>query len=186
MAEAVSYEIEAIYWCYSNNTKYNSEIVKPMYLLSTRIKYGMPREAVSIANINMHGLGRNTILKIYEAYKKSGQYDTMYTFIKWAVDELNCIITMQKRTQLIDKMEAMYKRDNIDGILENIKNNTDGRLSEDACSAIKYMYNGYVNNINDVITKLKDIFFVKNNLLQNKTFFMNKKFKFQRMKLENL
>lgn len=171
MAEAVSYEIEAIYWCYSNNTIYNSEIVKPMYLLSTRIKYGMPREAVSIANINMHGLGRNTVLKIYEVYKKSGQYDTMYTFIKWAVYELNGIITMQKRTQLIDRMEAMYKRDNIDGILENIKNNTDGRLSEDACSAIKYMYNGYVNDINDAITKLKDIFFVKNNLLQNKIFF---------------
>ena len=33
------------------------------------------------------------------------------------------------------------------------------------------MYNGYVNDINDAITKLKDIFFVKNNLLQNKIFF---------------
>ena len=82
MAEAVSYEIEAIYWCYSNNTIYNSEIVKPMYLLSTRIKYGMPREAVSIANINMHGLGRNTVLKIYEVYKNQDNMIPCITFYK--------------------------------------------------------------------------------------------------------
>ena len=85
MAEAVSYQLEAIYRCYGGyrgHTNFKYEILKSLYALSTRINYGMPRNLVIIANRHIHGIDRKVILKIGEAAIISGKSDSPAYFLK--------------------------------------------------------------------------------------------------------
>lgn len=131
MAEVVSYQLEAIYHCYGKykgHTVFKPKALKPLYHLSTRVKYGMSRELVIIANRHMRGLDRKTILNIGELSKKSGRYDSPVNFLNEApVEELEGVITEQQRRDLIHLIDEIYMRDNLSVILDNIQTYPQGR-----------------------------------------------------------
>lgn len=173
MAEAVSYQIEAIYHCYggySGRTNFKYKILKPLYALSTRIHYGMPRNLVIIANQHIHGLDRKTILKIGEAAKKSGKYDSPANFLKEASsEELEGIITEQKRNLLLQKIDELYMRDNLNILLDNIQNNPQSKqISDEEYQAIKELYEvGSESENENLLAPLAYIFCTDDYLVQN-------------------
>lgn len=130
LAEAVSYQLEAIYRCfggYRGRVKMKPDAMKSLYQLSTRINYGMPRELVIIANRHLHGLDRKVVLKIGKAARKSGRYDSPVDFLKRASkEELKGILTEQQRKELLESIDALYLHDSFEEVLDK----TQERLGE--------------------------------------------------------
>lgn len=130
MAEMVSYQMESIHHCYGGYqgyTRFLPRALQPLYGLSTRVNYGMPRDLVIIANCHVRGLDRKTILDIGDLAKKSGRYDSPVNFLKEAaVEELEGKITDQKRKELLRFIDGLYLRDNLEILLDNIQKHQQG------------------------------------------------------------
>ncbi len=130
MAEMVSYQMESIHHCYGGYkgyTNFQPKALQPLYALSTRVNYGMPRNLVIIANCHVRGLDRKTILDIGDLAKKSGRYDSPVNFLKEAtVEELEGKITDQKRKELLRFIDGLYLRDNLEILLDNIQKHQQG------------------------------------------------------------
>lgn len=173
MAEAVSYQLEAIYHCYggySGHIKFNSKALKALYNLSTRVNYGMPRNLVIIANRHLHGLDRKKVLKIGEEARKSGKYDSPVNFLKEAsAEELKGIITEQQRSLLLQKIEELYLRDSLTILLDNIQKNSANMLpSDEECRSIEELYRINSETESDgLLAPLQNIFFTEDYLVQH-------------------
>lgn len=173
MAEAVSYQLEAIHRCYggyNEHIKMNAKTMKSLYNLSTRINYGMPRNLVIIANRHLHGLDRKIVLQIGEEAKKNGKYDSPVNFLKEAsAEELQGIITEQQRSLLLQKIEELYLRDSLSILLDSIQKNAPNmQLSEEERSSIEALYG--INSETEsegLLTPLGNIFFTEDYLIQN-------------------
>lgn len=128
MAEVAAFQMEAVRACTSMNTpvEYTQESIRALYALSTRINYGMPRDLVIIANRHLFGLDRKSILTIGKTAKKYG-YDKPVQFLEKATKEqLEEVITMQQRDDLLSRIDRIYIRDDIDALLDQILKNSRG------------------------------------------------------------
>ena len=147
LAELVSYELDAIYRCISNFTKrsikvdYDERGPAALYALSTRVSYGMPRNLVIIANRHLYGIDRITVLKIGKAAVE-GKYDNPVRFLEQATKrELEGIVTEQQRNELLTMIRRIYRRDDMDGLLESIQKNTKSvTISNIETSSLKQLY----------------------------------------------
>lgn len=173
MAEVVSYQLEAIYHChggYSGRIKFETKALKSLYILSTRVNYGMPRNLVIIANRHLHGLDRKTVLKIGEEARKSGQYDSPVNFLKEAsAQELRGTITEQQRSLLLKKIDELYLRDSITTLIDNIqKNPLNMQPSDEEWRAIEELHR--INSETDddgLLMPLANIFITDDYSVQN-------------------
>ena len=132
LAEAVSYQIEAIYRCqggYKGKSNFAEKALTPLYVLSTRVKYGMPRNLVIIANRQIHGLDRKTILQIGRTAADKG-YDSPAQFIKNApAAEIDGIISESIRKELLSSIAEIYLRDAFESLMEEL--NVKSRIISD-------------------------------------------------------
>lgn len=186
MAEAVSYQIEAIYHCYGGfrgYVRFKPNALSGLYGLSTRVNYGMPRNLVIIANCHLHGLDRRVVLKIGEKAKSSGKYDSPANFLKEAsIEELSGVITEQQRNDLLRRIDELYLRDNLEVLLDNIRKfSRDSSISEEICNAIKILHKvGNEIESEQLLEPLSRIFYTDEMLLQsNRNGFFNKRAKVQ-------
>lgn len=87
-----------------------AKLSNEFYYLSTRVKYGMGRELVPIANRHIITLDRKTILKIGQLAKKhSDDYENTIVFLKEArEEEFEKVITMEMRDQIVSTIDQRY------------------------------------------------------------------------------
>lgn len=182
LAEAVSYQLEAIYHCFGEykgrRDRIPSGLLRKLYELSTRVNYGMARNLVVIANCHVHGLDRTAVLKIGEKVKKLGKYDSPVDFVKNAsADELERILTEQQRMELLRRIDEQYLRDNFEILLEAVQKNLSGKYTgEGACEALKALYHTTREEETQLLGPLEKIFWT-NELLtkQDEICFYDKK-----------
>lgn len=118
LAEVVSYHLEAI----TNGLAGVSQIVNgerrgvfeedsafsAMYSLVARIKYGMPRDMVVLANKHVHGLDRSRIIA-FERFIQSTEFTTLQCL--YAMDDLSRFLTKKQQQTLREQLE---RRNTID------------------------------------------------------------------------
>lgn len=131
LAEVCSYQLEAVSKAINCAIeRVEKKLSAEFYRLSTRVKYGMKRELVLIANRHIDQLDRKIILKLGKVFDKYRyKYENIVVFLKEAPErELEGVITQAIREQIINMIDQRYLHDSLsilidkmfeDGILES-------------------------------------------------------------------
>ncbi|MDE7218329.1 MAG: DEAD/DEAH box helicase [Oscillospiraceae bacterium] len=123
LAEVCSYQIEALSKAINvSKNRLGTKLSNEFYYLSTRVKYGMGRELVPIANRHIITLDRKTILKIGRLAKKhSDDYENAIVFLKEArEEEFEKAITMEMRDQIVSTIDQRYLQNSFTNLLERL------------------------------------------------------------------
>ncbi len=168
LAEIVSFHLDAVqkslsfgeYRTESGSVRlFSNETDQAFYALQTRVKYGMPRDLVILANKHIHGLDRARLLKLRKVALEKG-YSPMHYLFYGAIDQI-CSIIM--RDQYLLLKEAIQRRntvDKFDMLLEIIKKDT--ILEESTKNHLKAIYDwrgeaSLYDDIRAIMAVLKDI-----------------------------
>lgn len=125
-AEVVSYHLDAV----SHLVPFNkglglfdgekiSRISRAFYNLSNRVKYGLPVDAVIIANRHVHGLDRSSILKLCYAAHAYG-LDTLDYLRAAPIQEIERWITRKQRLDLLRLLQNRYSEGSLEAQLKNV------------------------------------------------------------------
>ncbi len=113
LADLISFHIDAIYSCLQTAVTNDGMVLddtaalSAFYCMQTRIKYGMERDLVAIANKHVHGLDRERILKFGSLAKEKGE--APIDLLRTASDRvIKKYMSVQQRNLLMQRIEKRY------------------------------------------------------------------------------
>lgn len=149
LAEVVSFHMDAIYkslgTAFSPEDKTAEEeraqTLKAFYFLTKRVKYGMSRDLVVLANKHIHGLDRSHLLKLQmaAAHRKLSPLHFLYFMPAGSIPE--DILTVSQHRQLVQEMESRGATNSIDVLLRIVENDTGPFISDKVLNAIRHIWN---------------------------------------------
>lgn len=169
LAEIVSFHLDAVYNCLSfaeyktddghTERLVSSKTAQAFYALQTRVKYGMPRDLVILANKHIHGLDRARLLKLRKIALESG-YSPIHYLFYGSIEHICSTILPDQYLMLKEAIQRRNVVDRFDMLLEIIKK--DATLDENTKNHLKEIYdwNGITSLYDDVkaiMDVLKDI-----------------------------
>lgn len=133
IAEVCSYQMEAAEKCLgiSGNSKrldcMTDGMAQEFYILSKRIKYGMSRELISIANRHVFGVSRNAIIQLGKAareYYQDNEENNVVLLIREVPEIAERYLQPSQRKKILEQFDLRNQRGSFEQLITNL-------LSED-------------------------------------------------------
>lgn len=157
MAEVVSFHLEAIYRSLGGaSVCSDAQAVSAVYSLSTRIKYGMPRDIVCIANKHIHGLDRSRILELRRATESTG-LSPMQCLYVLSDDELSRFITPIQRNLFLQRMENRYSTSMFDNRIDMMQTDMGSEFTLEERDSLKSIADWDGSDCGELISAFKEI-----------------------------
>lgn len=157
-AEVVSYHLDAVSHLVQFSLKLNlfsgdeiSRISRAFYNLSNRVKYGLPVDAVIIANRHVHGLDRSRILELCHA-AHAREMDTLGYLRAAPIQEIERWITRKQRLDLLRLLQSRYSEGILEAQLKNVEG--DYALNSDVSAKLRLISNYHDYNPSDLFNAL--------------------------------
>lgn len=122
IGESCSYVVEAISKCLFTNVKRadGSGLEHAFYSLAVKLKYGLSNHnLIQVANRHVHGLSRNTIIRMDKAAQKYG-FDNVNLFIRSSNKKVLEYLTVAQRKDLIQQMSERYDDRNVENLIAKL------------------------------------------------------------------
>ncbi len=144
IAEAASFHLDAIYRCLGTATQSGSnqpvcseDTLKGIYELHTRVKYGMPRSLVMLANKHVHGLDRNRLINLKKAADNCGRSPIQYLYLT-PPDRFEAnTLTVSQQIQLKSALERRNNTGSFKVIMEIIQRELGTDISSGEISSLR-------------------------------------------------
>lgn len=137
-AEVVSYHLDAVSRLVQFNKNLGlfdgekiSRISRAFYNLSNRVKYGLPADAVIIANRHVHGVDRSRILQLDRMAHEEGC--NVLDYLRNApIQKIVQLITRKQRQDLLRRLQNHYSEGSLEVQLKNAERDygLDSNISE--------------------------------------------------------
>ncbi len=135
IAEVCSYQMEAAQKCLGikkDMSRLDSigdgGMIHAFYILSKRVKYGMKRELIVIANKHIFGVSRNAILqlgKAAEEYYGDDEQGNVILFIKEEPGEAEKYLLPIQRRRLLEQIDSRNYKVSFEQLITNLLNEDD-------------------------------------------------------------
>ncbi len=157
LAEVASFHLEAVYRSLGTvSVCKDAQALSAIYFLSTRIKYGMPREIVCIANKHIHGLDRSRILELRSFASARGISPRECLYVM-SDDELSKFITPIQRNQFLQRMETRYSTAVFDSRIEMMQTDMDSEFTAEERDSLKIIADWDGNDCDELYSAFKEI-----------------------------
>lgn len=133
LAEIVSFHLDAVkeslsHAEYTNGDEpsirlVSSETARSFYALQTRVKYGMPRDLVILANKHIHGLDRARLLNLRNSALENG-YSPLHYLFYGSIAQICSIIIPEQYIMLKEAIQRRNSTNSFEMLLEIIKKDT--------------------------------------------------------------
>ena len=144
LAEVASFHLNAIYMSLGtakqseNNAPVCSEdTLKGMYELHTRVKYGMPRSLVMLANKHIHGLDRNRLLNLKKAADTCKKSPVQYLYLTPPDKFAENTLTVSQQIQMKSALERKNNAGSFKVVMEIIQRELGTDISSGEISALR-------------------------------------------------
>ena len=144
LAEVASFHLNAIYRCMetakqAGNTRpvCSGDTLKGLYELHTRVKYGMSRDLVKLANKHVHGLDRKRLLNLKNAADKCGMTPIQYLYLTHPDKLVENTLTASQQMQLISAIERRNNVGSIEVIMQIIENDLGSDVSSQEIDTLR-------------------------------------------------
>ena len=147
LAEVVSFHMDAIYKCLSSvkvkdgvSEEERLQVLRAFYVLTKRVKYGMSKDLVVLANKHVHGLDRHRLLKFQKAAEQMGLDPLRYLYLTPVGSVPENVLTASQHRQLLQEMENRGAANSIDVLIRIMKNDASTCISEKVFDAIRKIW----------------------------------------------
>ncbi len=129
LAEVVSFHMDAIHKSVPFSGAVNSESSKAFCALQTRVKYGMPRDLVRLANKHIYGLDRAKLLSLMKDAGQMGLTPVQYLYTA-PPDQRKRHLSPTQYTQLLQALERRNSVRQFDTLLEIVSKDAGTKLTD--------------------------------------------------------
>ena len=142
LAEVASFHLDAIHKCLSSSLNAEMQIIdseetlSAFYALTTRVKYGMPRDLVLFANKHIHGLDRARLLALKKKADSCGLTPMQFLYTASTV-ELRKFISATQQSQLEQALERRGSVRKFDILMEIVSKDAGTKTSVEEQSCLK-------------------------------------------------
>lgn len=163
LAEVISFHLDAIYKCLtraqagSGMVLADASALIAFYMLQTRVKYGMNRDLVILANKHVHGLDRSRIL---EFGKLAEQMERTPLELLMTLSDKKIVhyMTLDQKNQLCQSVSARYKRcSRFSVLIDMVKKDIGGEFSEELAISLQNIFDWDGTNAGEFINDLKNV-----------------------------
>ena len=156
LAEVASFHLDAIGKSLGSNTQYISDLNVPnsFYSLQCRVKYGMSRDLVRLANKHVHGLDRNRLLLLGKAAEEKNMSPTAFLYYEAA--EAGKYLTAMQRNGLMAALERRGEAGGLDDLLDLLYKETGKSLTPRQWDGIKHITDSENQNADDLYEAIRD------------------------------
>lgn len=139
LAEAVSFHLDAIHQGTRLSGALTWEAANAFYSLQTRVKYGMPRDLVRLANKHIYGLDRAKLLSLMKDAQamKLSPIQYLYTAPQ---NQLKKYLTPTQYTQLFQALERRNSVRQFDTLLEIVTKDAGTKLTDENRDCLRAIY----------------------------------------------
>ena len=145
LAEAVSFHLDAIYRSFLGAEYISSkklrkcatpEALTAFYFLQTRVKYGMPRDLVQLANKHIHGLDRARLLRLKKEAESCGMTPRQFLYLA-SDSQIRKIMTLKQKSSLLQALERRSGRDEFETLVSIVTKDVGAKLTDEARNALR-------------------------------------------------
>lgn len=160
LAEIVSFHLDALHSAFPSAASLLSGPIlaedgatDAWYALHTRVKYGMPRDLIQLANKHVHGLDRNRLLRLGEAAKKAGVLPRQFLYTE-SDSTLRAFLTPTQLITLRERLELRVENLAFDTLMEVVTKDSDLSLPKDQQNALSAIHAWDGTNPNSLFRNL--------------------------------
>lgn len=139
LAEVVSFHLDAIHKSLSLGSVFTPEASNAFYALQTRVKYGMPRDLVRLANKHIYGLDRAKLLSLMKEAKQDALSPVQYLYTA-APDNRKKHLSPTQYTQLLQALERRNSVRQFDTLLEIVAKDAGTMLTDANRDSLRAIY----------------------------------------------
>ena len=156
LAEVASFHLDAVGKCLGSNTLYITDLNVPnsFYTLQCRVKYGMSRDLVRLANKHVHGLDRNRLLQLEKAAAAKGMSPTVFLYYEAA--EAGNYLTPLQRNSLMAALERRGEAGGLEDLLDLLCKETGKNLTPKQLEGIKHIADPENQTAADLYEAIRD------------------------------
>lgn len=142
-AEVVSFHLDAIYKCLisartpgGESVCATQEALNAFYALQTRVKYGMPRDLVQLANKHIYGLDRTRLLNLKKNADQRNLSPIQYLYLT-SGSQLRSNLTLTQQTQLLQALERRGNVREFDTLMEIVSKDAGTNLTSESDECLR-------------------------------------------------
>lgn len=139
LAEAVSFHLDAIHKGIQTSDVFTPESSNAFYALQTRVKYGMPRDLVRLANKHIYGLDRAKLLSLMKDAREKHLSPVQYLYMA-SPNERKKHLSPTQYTQLLQALERRNSVRQFDTLLEIVTKDAGTKLTEENRNCLRAIY----------------------------------------------
>lgn len=139
LAEVVSFHLDAIHKGLRSSNAFTSEAANAFYSLQTRVKYGMPRDLVRLANKHIYGLDRAKLLSLMKDAQAMNLSPIQYLYAA-SQNQLKKYLTPTQYTQLLQALERRNSVRQFDTLLEIVSKDAGTKLTDENRDCLRAIY----------------------------------------------
>lgn len=162
LAEVVSFHLDAIHKGIQSSGVFAPESSNAFYALQTRVKYGMPRDLVRLANKHIYGLDRAKLLSLMKDAKDKQLSPVQYLYMA-SPNERKKHLSPTQYTQLLQALERRNSVRQFDTLLEIVAKDAGTKLTEENRDCLRAIYDWDGTETWDLYNKIEA-------LLENEAF----------------
>lgn len=139
LAEVVSFHLDAIHKSTKTAGVFTPEGSNAFYALQTRVKYGMPRDLVRLANKHIYGLDRAKLLSLMKDAEDKGLTPVQYLYAASPTERKKHVSSTQY-TQLLQALEHRNAVRQFDTLLDIVAKDAGTMLTEENRDSLRAIY----------------------------------------------
>lgn len=162
LAEVVSFHLDAIHKGISSSCVFTPESSSSFYALQTRVKYGMPRDLVRLANKHIYGLDRAKLLLLMKEAQDRQLSPIQYLYVA-SPNERKKHLSPTQYTQLVQALERRNSVRQFETLMEIVAKDAGTMLTDANRDSLRAIYDWDGTEPRDLYRQIKS-------LLGNKAF----------------
>ena len=139
LAEVVSFHLDAIHKSLRLSGVFTPEAAKAFYALQTRVKYGMPRNLVRLANKHIYGLDRAKLLSLMKDAANKQLSPVQYLYMA-SPNDCKKHLTPTQYTQLLQALERRNSVRQFDTLLDIVAKDAGTKLTDKNRDCLRAIY----------------------------------------------
>lgn len=139
LAEVVSFHLDAIHKSLALSSVFAPAAANAFYALQTRVKYGMPRDLVRLANKHIYGLDRAKLLSLMKDAKGMNYSPVQYLYMA-PPSQRKLHLSPTQYTQLLQSLERRNAVRQFDTLLEIVAKDAGTKLTDENRDSLRAIY----------------------------------------------
>lgn len=156
LAEVVSFHLDAIHKGLTTSGVFSPESSSAFYALQTRVKYGMPRDLVRLANKHIYGLDRAKLLSLMKEAKQKDLSPVEYLYMA-SPNERKKHLSPTQYTQLLQALERRNSVRQFDTLLDIVSKDAGTMLTDENRDCLRAIYDWDGTEPRDLYRQIKSL-----------------------------